>query len=98
MPKPPLPPIVSDLARIPPTWNLVPAGTALYRIYFRGGPYPVVWNQLRYYGPTSARFDHHMPPPHVQSPGILYAANHPRTSLAEVFQARRTINARRDEP
>ena len=98
MPKLPLPPIASDLARIPPTWNVVPAGTALYRIYFRDGSYPVVWSQFRYYGPTSARFDHHVLPPRVQSRGILYAAKHPRTSLAEVFQARRTIDAHRDEP
>ncbi|HZO28068.1 MAG TPA: RES family NAD+ phosphorylase [Chloroflexota bacterium] len=98
MPKLPLPPPVSDLARIPPAWHVVPAGTILYRIYFRGGSYPGVWNQLRYYGPTSARFDHHESPPRVQVRGVLYAANHPRTSLAEVFQARRTINARRDEP
>lgn len=98
MPKLPLPPPISDLARIPPAWSVVPAGTTFYRVYFRAGSYPGVWNRLRYYGPTSARFDHHEPPPRVQPRGVLYAAGHPRTPLAEVFQARRTIDARRDEP
>ncbi len=73
-------------------------GTALFRVYFRGGPHPGTWNRFRHYGPTNARFDHHEPPPHVQNRGMLYAASHPRTPLAEVFQAGRTINARRDEP
>ena len=76
----------------------VPAGTIVFRVYFRGGNFPVIWNQLHYFGPTMARFDHHELPPAMQPRGILYAADHPRTSLAEVFQARRTINARRDEP
>jgi hypothetical protein len=98
LPKLPLPPSVVDLARIPPTWINVPAGAIFFRVYFRGGHFPVVWNQLRFYGPTSARIDHHVLPPRVQPRGILYAADHPRTPLAEVFQARRTINARHDEP
>ena len=98
MPKLPRPPPAPDLARVSPAWRVVPAGTALFRVYFRSGPYPGTWNQFRHYGPTNARFDHHEPPPRVQDRGILYAAGHPRTPLAEVFQAGRTINARRDEP
>ena len=98
MPKLPRPPRAADLARIPPDWKVIPAGTALLRVYFRGGPHPGSWNRLRHYGPTNARFDHAEPPPRVQTRGILYAAGRPRTPLAEVFQARRTINARRDEP
>lgn len=98
MPKLPQPPPTPDLARIPPAWRAVPAGTALFRVYFRGGPYPGAWDRFRHYGPTNARFDHHEPPPRVQDRGILYAAGHPRTSLAEVFQAGRTIDARREEP
>jgi hypothetical protein len=98
LPKLPLPPRVADLARIPPAWSVVPAGTTLFRIYFRAGAYPGAWNQLRYFGPTSARFDHHEPPPRVQSRGVLYASGQPRAPLAEVFQTRRTIDARRDEP
>lgn len=98
MPKLPLPPRAADLARVAPAWRVVPAGTALFRVYFRGGPQPGLWSGFRHYGPTNARFDHHEPPPRTQARGILYAAAHPRTPLAEVFQARRTINARRDEP
>jgi RES domain len=98
LPKLPLPPLAPDLARIEPAWRAVPAGTALFRVYFRGGPHPATWSGFRRYGPTNARFDHHEPPPHAQARGILYAAIHPRTPLAEVFQARRAINARRDEP
>jgi hypothetical protein len=98
LPKLPRPPTPADLARLPLAWTIVPAGTPLFRIYFRGGPFLGAWNQLRHYGPTNARFDHHEPPPRVQTRGVLYAATHPRTPLAEVFQARRTINARRDEP
>lgn len=98
MPKLPQPPPAAALAGIPADWRIVPAGTPLFRIYFRGGPYPVTWNQLRYYGPTNARFDHHQAPPRVQARGILYAADHPRTPLAEVFQVQRTINVRRAEP
>lgn len=98
MPKLPLPPSVAALASVSPARKIVPVGSALFRVYFRGGPHPVSWNQLRYYGPTNARFDHQTLPSRVQNRGILYASNHPRTPLAEVFQARRTINALRDEP
>lgn len=98
MPKLPLPPRAADLARIPPAWRVVPAGTALFRVYFRGGPHPGLWSTFRYYGPTNARFDHQEPPPRIQARGILYAATLPRTPMAEVFQARRTITTHRDEP
>ena len=98
MPKLPHPPGVAELARVRPAWRVVPAGTALFRVYFRGGPHPGVWNAFRRYGPANARFDHHELPPRIQERGILYAAVHPRTPLAEVFQARRTIDTRRDEP
>ncbi|MBA2450403.1 MAG: RES domain-containing protein [Chloroflexi bacterium] len=92
MPKLPSPLRAPDLARIPAAWRVVPAGTALFRVYFRGGPHPATWSAFRRYGPANARFDHHEPPPRAQAHGILYAAIHPRTPLAEVFQARRTIN------
>ncbi|MFN8634111.1 MAG: RES family NAD+ phosphorylase [Chloroflexota bacterium] len=86
------------LASVLPAWKIVPTDSALFRVYFRGGPFPVTWNHLRYYGPTHARFDHHLPPARIQNRGILYASDHPRTPLAEVFQVSRTIDARRDEP
>lgn len=98
MPEFPEPPAPAELARIPPAWHLLVGGTVLYRVYFQAGPHPTRWNQLRHYGPTLARFDHHELPPRVQQHGILYAARQPVTALAEVFQARRTIDASAGEP
>jgi hypothetical protein len=76
----------------------LPAGTPLWRVYFRGGPHSAVWNQFRHFGPTSARFDHHEPPLRTQTRGILYAAARGPTCLAEVYQDTRTIDVRRREP
>jgi RES domain-containing protein len=74
------------------------ARTALFRVYFRESRHPSTWNAFRFFGPASARFDHHEEPPHVQERGILYAATHPLAALAEVFQAGRLIDVRTDEP
>lgn len=99
MSKVPVPPDPAWLAaHVAPAWMDLPAGTPCFRVYFRTSPHPAVWNQFRFYGPTQARFDHHEPPPAVQTRGILYAATLPAAALAEVFQARRTINTRRHEP
>jgi hypothetical protein len=71
----------------------VPAGTLLWRVYFRSGPYPAVWSGFRHFGPVaSSRFDHHRPPPSRQDRGILYAAARGPTCLAEVFQDTRTVD------
>jgi RES domain len=78
--------------------KVIPAGMTFFRVYFRGSPHPVTWRTFRMFGPTDARFDHHLRPQRVQERGILYLAIHPRTSLAEVFQRRRTINTRRMQP
>jgi hypothetical protein len=83
---------------VPPDWRVVPAGTALFRVYFRASRHPTPWNAFRFFGPVNARFDHHEEPPHVQDRGILYAATHPRAALAEVFQAGRLIDVHTDEP
>jgi hypothetical protein len=73
--------------------RVVPEGTALFRVYFRGGDHPGTWNGFRHFGPVaSGRFDHHLGPPRLQNRGILYVAWHPRTCLAEVFQAKRRID------
>lgn len=97
MPKLPEPPL--ELESIRPEWREAPAGTLLWRIYARGGDQPGVWDGFRRHGPVrSARFDHHLPPPHEQERAILYAALDIPTCVAEVFQARRTINRARDEP
>jgi hypothetical protein len=98
VPKFPEPPSVDRLAAIPPQWRVLPAGTLLFRVYFRSGPHPAAWNAFRHFGPATGRFDHHEPPPRAQRRGILYAAAQVLTSLAEVFQARRTINVHTGEP
>ena len=70
----------------------------MFRVYFLGGPHPGTWNGFRHYGPLRGRFDHHLPPPRVQERGILYLARHPRTCLAEVFQAARFIDVATGQP
>ena len=93
MPKFPAPPPASALSAIAPELRILPAGTRLWRLYNRGGPYYGAWNKFRDYGPLpTARFDHHMSPPHVQGRKILYAATLGPTCVAEVFQADRTID------
>jgi hypothetical protein len=95
----PWPPPPDRLASIPADWRVVPSGgTALFRVYRRGGPNPATWNGFRFYGPLNARFDPHDPPPRLQSRGVLYAATLPAAALAEFFQTRRTINARHRQP
>jgi len=92
----PLPPRPLDL---PPEWTVLPAGKLLWRAFFRGGAHPVRWNDFRVFGPMAAsRFDPHDPPPRLQGRGILYAADHGRTCLAEVFQETRVIDRADREP
>ena len=73
LPRPP-----ASLAGVPPDWRVVPAGTTLFRVYFRASRHPTAWNAFRFFGPVNARFDHHEEPPHLQDHGILYAATHGR--------------------
>jgi RES domain len=94
----PEPPPVSALAAVPPVTRVLAAGTRCWRIYFQGGPHPGAWNAFRGFGPTSARFDHHLAPPRDQKRQVLYAAAAPLTCLAEVFQETRTIDRRRHAP
>ena len=93
LPRPP-----ASVAGVAPEWRVVASGTALFRVYFRASRHPTGWNAFRFFGPTTARYDHHEEPPRVQERGILYAATHPRAALAEVFQAGRLIDAHTDEP
>jgi len=74
------------------------SGTTLYRVYRTRGPHPSGWDALRDFGPTSARFDPHLPPPHIQDRHVLYAAGSIATALAEAFGATRTIELSRDGP
>ncbi len=95
-------PNLERLNELSPSLISIPGGTRLQRIYRRGGDHPSLWNQLRYFGPTAARFDHHLRDntgiARVQDRGILYAATDIVTALAEVFQQKRTVNRSVDQP
>lgn len=91
----PNPPPADELARVGIGAHLlvIPAGTELWRVYFRGGQHPTAWNTFRAFGPVAtARFDHHESPPRAQERAILYAAVAAPTCLAEVFQTSRVID------
>ena len=91
-------PPAAQLVALAPVLQILPAGTRCWRIYFQGGQHPTAWNALRGYGPTTARFDHHLPPPHVQARQVLYIAENALTCFAEVFQDTRTIDRLRNDP
>ncbi|MDP9122879.1 MAG: RES family NAD+ phosphorylase [Acidobacteriota bacterium] len=95
MPKFPEPP---DLRRVPMDAKVLPTGTLLWRVYFRGGRHPTFWDGFRSFGPTRGRFDHQLPPPRVQERAVLYAAGHGPTGLAEVFQDTRVIDRTARDP
>lgn len=94
MPKFPEPPKAGELvAHSTADEVLLSKDTILFRVYFQGGMYPMVWNAFRHYGPTESRFDHHEgPPPTLQARGILYAAEKVDICLGEVFQDQNTRN------
>lgn len=70
----------------------------VWRLHTPAGDYPLRWDELRGFGPLpSARFDPWLPPPHDReadpvSSGVGYFAFDIPTSLAEVYQARRTVD------
>lgn len=74
------------------------AGTTAYRIYRTAGSYPSGWNTMRDFGPTTARFDPHLPPPRVQDRHVLYAAGSIPTAIAEAFGTNRVVELSRDRP
>jgi hypothetical protein len=95
MAKFPEPPAPSQLASLGPSISLIPAGTTIWRIFFLGGAHPTSWDQFRSWGPTDARFDHHLPPASSQPRQILYGAIGSKgglTALAEVFQETRVVD------
>ena len=98
MPKIPRAPAPGRLAALPPDVHVLPAGTTVWRIYFRGGRHPTRWNHFRLVGPTDARFDHQLERPQDQQRAVLYAASDPKTCFAEVFQRTRLVNRRHKEP
>ena len=76
LPDPPEPAWLS--AHVAPELRPLPASSRLWRIYFRAGPHPTLWNSFRHWGPTAARFDHHLADAGgqgcLQARGVLYAA------------------------
>ncbi|HWX81809.1 MAG TPA: RES family NAD+ phosphorylase [Steroidobacteraceae bacterium] len=84
------------LSQLTPALVPLPAGTTLARVYYSRASYAQAWNQLRYYGPLSSRWDHHLSDaaarPKHQNRGIYYAARDAKTCLAEVFQVTRRID------
>ena len=89
------------LRRLTPPVFIVPAGTTIHRVYFRGGPYAPTWKSLRCFGPADARFDHHQRDesgqPFDQARGIIYLARDIPTALAEVFQVGRLVDRHRHQ-
>lgn len=68
--------------------------SAMLRVHATVGSHALPWNQLRHYGPLSARFDPHPPPPRKHREfAVQYAAADLETALAEVFQLTRTVPA-----
>jgi hypothetical protein len=102
MPKFPNPPDVEVIQGINPALRTLTKGTSLARVYFTEGYYPTGWNEFRHYGPTGARFDHHLVDmrggPYAQDRSILYCATAADTCFAEVFQETRRINRTRRAP
>lgn len=102
MAKLPRPGDVTAVRSVPAVVRTLPQGTTLARIYFSGGLHPVRWNEFRHYGPTNARFDHHLPDRHgapsEQRRSVLYCGGNALTCLAEVFQQTRRIDRVRDAP
>lgn len=103
MAKLPLLPNLDRLGQLKPALIQLAAGTEVARIYFRGGPHPTHWNALRYFGPTSSRFDHHLLDENgrsqIQERGVIYLATNALSCFAEVFQyPARTIHRRYNDP
>ena len=99
MPKVPRSPSPELLDSLDPEVRTVPAGSVVWRIYFRGGLHPTRWKDFRYVGPIDARFDHHVGnEPARQDHAVLYAADDPITCLAEAFQKTRVMNRWHKEP
>jgi hypothetical protein len=102
MSKFPEPPGVAALHDVTPQILVLSADTKLARIYCATGPNPSHWNQFRSFGPTAARWDHHLPNAHgagvEQERAVYYCAPDVDTCAAEVFQSTRRIDRTRNAP
>ena len=99
MPKVPRRPSPERLESLQPEVRIIPAGSVVWRVYFRGGLHPTSWKDFRRVGPVDARFDHHEESePSRRDRAVMYAAEHPTTCLAEVFQKTRVVNRWHNDP
>lgn len=99
MAKLPPPPPPEALAELGPDMVALAPHTVLWRIAPTAGEHVLAWNVMRGYGPTTARFDPHPPPPGEGSgERVLYLALAVQTCVAEVFQDTRVVNRRRRAP
>lgn len=98
MPKVPQHPDLERLRSTDPAWYSLRPGDELWRVYFRAGEHPSRWDQFRTFGPTDARFDHHLVGDPDAGRSVIYSALSPVTCLAEVFQKTRTIHRAQRKP
>lgn len=86
----PLRPRIAATAIRPNERVLLPAGTPVIRIHPLAGPHPTAWDEMRAFGPTTSRFDHHTTPRRLHpSRSIAYLTFGDRrfvAGLAEYFQ------------
>lgn len=65
-------------------------GTIVVRIHPLGGPHPCSWDEFRFLGPTTSRFDHQPPPRRIHPRrAVCYLTTGPTAvpaALAEYFQ------------
>ena len=92
MPKVPQHPELDRLRFTDPEWYSLAPAEPLWRVYFRSGAHPSLWNQFRTFGPTDARFDHQLEDRTDGHRAVMYLAQSPVTCLAEAFQKTRTIH------
>jgi hypothetical protein len=102
MAKFPRPNSTAEIRNTRPEVRTLREGTVLARVYFSADTSPTRWNDFRKYGPTNARFDHHLldkrGESYVQERSILYCAGSAVTCLSEVFQQTRRIDRVRSAP
>ncbi len=102
MPKLPNAPDLNHLRAIGPALRTLDTRKLWHRVYRRGGEHPTRWDALRFHGPASARFDHHVlddtGKAKLQGRGILYLASDVPTCLAEVYQENREVDTNDRHP
>lgn len=69
---------------------LLRAGTRVARVHATAGPHPAAWDDMRFFGPTTSRFDHHTAPRRIHPTRSIAYLTYSETrfvaALAEYFQ------------